>query len=74
MSSHYAGFMSHPIDSSVRFFNILISLPSGSKERVTFSRTSKDFTDAKQKQYKAYNAPQMDFDLLFIHSWSEKKQ
>lgn len=33
MSSDYAGFMTHPIDSSVRFFYILISLPSGTKKK-----------------------------------------
>lgn len=72
MSSDYAGFMSHPIHSSVRFFYIHISLPSSSKEQIFFSRTRKDFADAKEKYYKAYNAPQKDFHPLFICSWSEK--
>lgn len=55
MSSDYAGFMTHPIDSSVRFFYILISLPSGTKKKTLkiFSRIRKNFIDAKQKHYNA---------------------
>lgn len=55
MSSDYAGFMSLPINSSVRFFLYkLTSLPSGSREQMIFSRTMEDFTDAVQKHYKAH--------------------
>lgn len=73
MSSDYAGFTSHPIYSLVRFFfYILISLPSGSKVQMIFSRTRKDFIDAIQKHYKAHNALQKDFHPLFICLQSEK--
>lgn len=71
MSSDYAGFMSHSIHSSVRFFLYPISLPSGSKEQMIFSRTRKDFTAAKPQHKKAHITPKKDFRLIFFCLWSE---
>lgn len=47
-------------------------MPSGIKVQKIFSRTRKDYIDAIQKHYKAHNALQKDFHLLFICLRSEK--
>lgn len=74
MSSDCAGFMSYPIHSSERFFYILLSLPSGSKEQKILSKTMKEFTAAKQKHFKAHNAPRKKCNLFFLWSESNKKK
>lgn len=53
------------------FFLYPISLPSGSKEQMIFSRTRKDFTAAKPQHKKAHSTPKKDFRLIFFCLWSE---
>lgn len=51
---------------------LYIYLSFSTEGQIIFSRTKKDFIDAKKQHYRAHNAPQKIFHLLFICSQSEK--